>query len=387
MKSEHKTWFTKWFLDNKVTVVLLNVLLIFLIIAAFIKVSYIFKPIQQILGIILPPLIVAGILYYLIDPLIDLLEQRCHVKRVWSISIVFIVILAVLVWFILSLIPIIQNQATSLVHNIPQYWRTLQKMLINLSQEPHLQRLHLANKLSPLKLTKSFSNSLNGVFNNALGNITSAVGVVTNVVMIILTAPFVLFFMLKDDHKIKPSIIKYMPERLQASVSDTLTEINQALSSYVRGQLTVAFWVAVMFAIGYLIVGMPYGVLLGIFAGICNLIPYVGSAVGLIPAIVLGLINGQQMLLYVIIIFAIEQTIETRVVSPLVVGNKMNMHPVTTIFVLLVSGGMFGLIGVIGGIPIYAIIKIFVGKIFAWIQRNSSWYDSDEEQSTDSTTN
>ncbi|MBA1395018.1 AI-2E family transporter, partial [Lactobacillus sp. XV13L] len=147
------------------TIVLLNVLLIFLMISAFIKVSYIFKPLQQILNIILPPLIVAGILYYLIDPLIDLLERRFHIKRVISISAVFIVILALLVWIILSLIPVIQNQATSLMHNIPHYWRTLQKMLMDLSQEPHLQRLHLANKFSPLKVTKSFSDSLNGVFN------------------------------------------------------------------------------------------------------------------------------------------------------------------------------------------------------------------------------
>ena len=156
-----------------------------------------------------------------------------------------------------------------------------------------------------------------------------------------------------------------------------MTEINQALSSYVRGQLTVAFWVAVMFAVGYLIAGMPYGIILGIFAGVCNLIPYIGSAVGLIPAIILALINGHNMLLYVIIIFAIEQTIETRVVSPLVVGNKMNMHPVTTIFVLLIAGGMFGLLGVIGGIPLYAILKILVSKIFAWIRQNSSWYEKD----------
>ena len=377
MNSNHQTWFTKWFLNNKVTIVLLNVLLIFLIISAFIKVSYIFRPIQQILGIILPPLIVAGILYYLINPLIDLLERRFHIKRVWSISVIFIIIFAILVWIIVSLIPIIQNQANSLIHNIPNYWRTLQEMLMKLSAEPHLQSLHLANKFSPLKLTKSLSSSLNGVFNNAVGNITSAVGIVSNVVMIILTAPFVLFFMLKDDQKIKPSILKYVPQRLQSSLSATLTEINQALSSYVRGQLTVAFWVAVMFAVGYLIAGMPYGIILGIFAGVCNLIPYIGSAVGLIPAIILALINGHNMLLYVIIIFAIEQTIETRVVSPLVVGNKMNMHPVTTIFVLLIAGGMFGLLGVIGGIPLYAILKILVSKIFAWIRQNSSWYEKD----------
>ena len=96
----------------------------------------------------------------------------------------------------------------------------------------------------------------------------------------------------------------------------------------------------------------------------------------MIPAIILALINGHGMIWSVIIVFAIEQTIETRVVSPLVVGNKMNMHPVTTIFVLLVSGGMFGLAGVIFGIPIFAILKIICSRIFKWFQRNSNWYQN-----------
>lgn len=377
MTNNKKTWFTNWFLNNKFTVVLLNILLLFVIIALFGKVNYFFRPLGQILGIILPPLVVAGILYYLIDPLIDWLEAKFNIPRVWSISIVFILIFGLLIWMVVTLIPIIQSQINSLIHNIPSYWRDLQGMLNELSHNPRLQKLHLTQNFSTTKINHSLAQSWDGVLGSAFNNLTSAVGIVSNVVMILLTAPFVLFFMLKDDRQIKPLVLKYVPDRLKASIGVTLTEINGALSSYIRGQLTVAFWVAVMFAVGYLIAQVPYALLLGITAGFLNLIPYVGSALGLIPAIILALINGHGMIWSVIIVFAIEQTIETRVVSPLVVGNKMNMHPVTTIFVLLVSGGMFGLAGVIFGIPIFAILKIICSRIFKWFQRNSNWYQND----------
>lgn len=376
MTNNKKTWFTNWFLNNKFTVVLLNILLLFVIISLFGKVNYFFRPLGQILGIILPPLVVAGILYYLIDPLIDWLEAKFHIARVWSISIVFILIFGLLIWMVVTLIPIIQSQINSLIHNIPSYWRDLQGMLNELSHNPRLQKLHLTQNFSTTKINHSLAQSWDGVLGSAFNNLTSAVGIVSNVVMILLTAPFVLFFMLKDDRQIKPLVLKYVPDRLKASIGVTLTEINGALSSYIRGQLTVAFWVAVMFAVGYLIAQVPYALLLGITAGFLNLIPYVGSALGLIPAIILALINGHGMIWSVIIVFAIEQTIETRVVSPLVVGNKMNMHPVTTIFVLLVSGGMFGLAGVIFGIPIFAILKIICSRIFKWFQRNSNWYQN-----------
>ncbi|UQS83283.1 AI-2E family transporter [Bombilactobacillus thymidiniphilus] len=371
-----ETWFTKWFLNNKITIFLLNILLIFLIIAIFAQIGYVFRPINKIISIVLPPIVVAGILYYLINPLINFLEKRCHINRILSITVIFLLIILLLVGLVLTLIPAIQSQVNSLIHNLPHYWNDIQQASNNLLDNPHLRRFHLDENISWDKFTKSFINSFDGTFNTAWNNFTSAVGVISNILMIILTAPFILFFLLKDDRKIKPLILKYVPLRLRNSTSQTLSEINESLSSYVRGQLTVAFWVAVMFSLGYLIAGMPYGVLLGIFAGLCNLIPYVGSAIGLMPAIILALLSGHNMIFSVIIIFAVEQTIETRVVSPLVVGNKMKMHPVTTILVLLVSGGMFGLIGVIGGIPIFAILKILVSHFFDWVVRNSTWYQN-----------
>jgi len=373
-----KSWFYKWFLNNQLTVVLVNVFLVFLIIYLFSKIKFVFDPVSQILGITMPPVILALVLYYLINPLINLLERKFHVNRIISITVVFIIILALLIWGVMSLIPFVQSQVDSLVKNWPQYWNSMNKSLQDMFSDPklHLVKKRLAETNS--SVTKSFEKSMDQILPQTMNNLSSAVSVLTNVIVILMTAPFILFFMLKDDKKFKESIIKFMPNRVKKSVGDMLSEISQSLSSYITGQLTVAFWVAVMFFVGYLIIGQRYALILGIVAGILNLIPYVGSTLALIPSLVIAAFIAPSMVLKVLIVFIVEQTIETRAISPIIVGNKMQMHPVTTILVLLVSAGMYGLVGMVAGIPIFAILKIICTRFFNWFKRNSTWYTDEE---------
>lgn len=383
---KNKSWFYKWFLNNQLTVILVNIFLVFLIIFLFSKISFVFQPVGQILGIVMPPVILALVLYYLINPLINVLESKLHINRIISIAFVFIIILALLIWGVMSLIPFVQSQVDSLVKNWPQYWDSLNKSLQNMFSDPKLHIVKERLATTNASITKSFEKSMSQILPQTMNNLSSAVSVLTNVVMILLTAPFILFFMLKDDKKFKVSVVKFVPNRLKKSVSDMLSEISQSLSSYITGQLTVAFWVAVMFFVGYLIIGQRYALILGIVAGILNLIPYVGSALALIPSLVIAAFIAPSMVIKVLIVFAVEQTIETRVISPIIVGNKMQMHPVTTILVLLVSAGLYGLVGMIAGIPIFAILKIICTRIFNWFKRNSSWYDDEDVEPLDETT-
>lgn len=373
-----KSWFYKWFLNNQLTVILINIFLVFLIIFLFSKISFVFQPVGQILGITMPPVILALVLYYLINPLINVLENKFHVNRIISITFVFIIILALLIWGVMSLIPFVQSQVDSLVKNWPQYWDAMNKSIQDMFSDPklHLVRKRLIETNS--SVTKSFEKSMDQILPQTMNNLSSAVSVLTNVIVILMTAPFILFFMLKDDKKFKESIIKFMPDRIKKSVGDMISEISQSLSSYITGQLTVAFWVAVMFFVGYLIIGQRYALILGIVAGILNLIPYIGSTLALIPSLVIAAFIAPSMVLKVLIVFVAEQTIETRVISPIIVGNKMQMHPVTTILVLLVSAGMYGLVGMIAGIPIFSILKIIFTRFFNWFKRNSSWYTDEE---------
>ena len=137
-----------------------------------------------------------------------------------------------------------------------------------------------------------------------------------------------------------------------------------------------------MFIIFFKIIGLRYAVTLGVTAGILNLIPYLGSFLAMLPALVLGLIAGPIMLLKVIVVFIVEQTIEGRFVSPLILGSQLNIHPINVLFVLLTAGSMFGIWGVLLGIPVYASAKVVIAAIFKWYKKVSGLY---EEESVDET--
>ncbi|KRM20646.1 AI-2E family transporter [Latilactobacillus graminis] len=373
-QSEH-SWFFKWFLNKKLPIILLNILLILLIILLLTKLAWLLKPIQSLMLIIGLPILIAAVLYYLTNPLIDWLERRWHLNRVLSITLIFILIVGLLVWGIVTLIPIIQSQTTSLIDQWPSYWANIQTQTMKWFNDPAFKSLQKQLNDINTDLFSNISDKVNKMLTSTVSHIGTAVGVATNVVIAIVTMPFILFFMLKDGHRMKDYLLQFFPVKIRTTTGIVLEEINTQVSQYIRGQLTVAFWVAVMFTVGYWIVGMKYGLTLGILAGILNLIPYLGSFLALVPSVIIAAFVSPLMLVKVLIVFAIEQTLEGRLISPLVLGSKMAMYPVTTIIVLLASGKLFGLIGVILGIPGYAIIKILISHGFEWFKSVSGLYE------------
>lgn len=382
MESKHNNWEHSWFyrliVNNKVTVTLLNILLLVLVIWMFHNMLWVFDPISQFVGAILPSLVLAGVLFYLLNPLVDLCERRFNIPRVWTISIIFILITGLLVWGIISLIPLLQEQIKQIISSWPKYWHNLEKGTNHLLNKPKFASVRGPIMDQVNQFSQQFSDYFKKNWTDWAGNISFALGTMTNIFVVLATAPFVLFFMLKDGKKFKTTLVKLAPIRFRATTASMLDEVNQSLSNYIRGQLTVAFWVAVMFCIGYTIVGQNYALTLGVLAGILNLIPYLGSPLAMVPALIIAAFTSGMMVIKVIIVFLIEQTIESRVVSPLVVGSKMEMHPVTTILLFIALGSMFGLPGMIFGIPVYAVVKIIFTRLFKWFKDVSGLYDEDE---------
>ena len=376
---QKNNFFVKWFLNNRFSIVLLNILLFFLIIWVFNQISFVLNPFWTFFNAILPPVLVASIQYYLMDPVVDWMEKKLKVPRIITIILLFVIVLGGLIWIINTLIPIIQHQTDSLIKNWPAYWQDAQKGFEKMIHDPRLNGVRSGiNQAISDAQTKMFKTGQDN-FNLALSNLSSAVNVITMIFMTLLTAPFVLFFMLKDGHRLNPYVTKFAPQKLQPSFSSLLSDINGAVASYIRGQITVAFWVGVMFAIGYSVIGLNYGITLAVLAGVLNMIPYFGTFIAFIPAIILGLISSPMMLVKVLIVFAIEQTLEGRVISPLVMGNKMNMNPVTTILLLIGASAVAGLWGVIFAIPVYAVIKIIVTRLFNYYRKISTLYDEISE--------
>lgn len=372
------SWFWKWFLNNQMVTALLVILLILLVLNAFTKVSYLFDPIWQFFAVVGLPIVIAGIFYFLMNPAVDYLERK-GVNRIVAIAILFLFVLGLLIWGIVVIVPKIQEQTLSFAENLPGYVDIVSKKTQEILSDPIFSQVQDQWEAYGDKVVSWGTDFLQNISKETISNIGRIVGAVATTVVALVTFPFILFYLLKDGRNLAPYFVKFLPNRMRKPTLKVVSEMNEQVSSYIRGQLTVALAVAIMFMIGFSVVGLDYAVTLGIAAGFLNLIPYLGSFLAMIPALFLGIVAGPVMLVKVIVVFIIEQTIEGRLISPLVLGNELKVHPVTILLVLLTSGKIFGIMGVIFGIPVYAAAKVVITHLFEWYQEVSQYYYDEED--------
>ncbi|GEK27972.1 AI-2E family transporter [Furfurilactobacillus siliginis] len=340
------------------------------------QIKWIFRPFQQFFAIVGAPIILAGVFYYLLNPIVDWLDRRFKIRRSWSIIGLFILVGGLLAWGLVALIPVLQEQISSLVKNWPHYWDSLLNSSQSFWQDANFKwGRDLLNQYDS-QLEKSMSGLIKNTAFSTVGGISSVVGSITTALIALVTFPFLLWYMLRDGRQFPKAVARFLPDRLQPSFLKVLNEMNNQVANYIRGQLTVAFFVALMFYVGYLIIGLKFALVLGIVAGLLNLIPYLGSFLAMVPAVVIGIFISPWMLVKVLIVFIIEQTIEGRLISPLVLGQSLKIHPVTIIIVLLASGKIFGVLGVIFGVPGYAILKVIGSHLYQYWRAQSRWYQS-----------
>lgn len=373
------SWFFKWFVNNQAVTFFLVTLLVLLTIFVFTKVSFLLKPIGSFIEIILLPMLLTGLLYYLLNPIVDWLEKY-KITRTAAISVLFVLIGMLLVWGLAVVIPSIQGQVVSFAQNLPSNIQKIESQVTTLLENEQFEQfrptaLEILNKVNDqiVSYAQKFSSS-------AVNWASSLISTASQIIVAILIMPFILFYLLRDGQHLNRHVTQYLPTKWRSSVSKVLTDVNSQLSNYVRGQVTVAIIVALMFSVMFSVIGLSYPVTLGVMAGFLNLIPYLGSFLAMIPAVVLGLIAGPVMLVKVLIVFMLEQTIEGRFVTPLIIGSSLSIHPITILFVLLTAGQMYGVLGVLLGIPIYASIKVVVKAAFNWYREYSGLYVEEGEQ-------
>ncbi len=377
-KQSSFSWFWKWFLNNKIVTGLLIVLLVLLIINMFTKVSYLFDPLWQFIATVGLPVVMAGILFYLLNPLVDFLEKKLKLRRLYGVILVFILLIALISWGVVVIIPEIRDQLLQFANNFPGYITVVQNGLQKFFSDPIFDQVQDQLATYGEKILNTITDLLQNISKITFKGIGNFFGAVASTVIAIFTMPIILFYLLKDGKEFAPFLVSFLPTKMRKPTLKVLGEMNKQVSSYIRGQLTVAFAVSLMFMLGFSVIGLDYAITLGIIAGFLNLIPYLGSFLAIIPAIFLGIVGGPTLLVKVLIVFAIEQVIEGRFISPLVLGSQLAVHPVTILFVLLTSGKLFGVVGVLLGVPSYAAIKVVIVNIFDWYKKVSGLYQDEQ---------
>lgn len=309
------------------------------------------------IGSVLTPFLLAMLLVYILRPLVNALEAR-GVPRVLAVVLTYVVAIVIVTVALVLLVPVLVVQIQEFVASFPTYFKAASKFVSGYSWVVNRARLdaNLSKVIEPAlaKLQES------GVQYASLvpAYTMSVFGLVLNLVM----APLIAFYLLKDLHQIRDTMLGLIPKRYRVETVHLMSEIDGVVAGFLRGQSLVALSVAVLSTIVLVVMRVQYAALLGLITGILSVIPYFGPAVGALIAGIVALFDLSPLLalLTVALLLGVQQIVNVSI-APYIMSQQVNVHPVVVIFALLVGGALFGVVGFVVAIPIAAIGKaIFV---------------------------
>ncbi|MGD8378505.1 MAG: AI-2E family transporter [Gammaproteobacteria bacterium] len=312
-----------------------------------------------LLGPVLTPFLVSALLAYMGDPLVDRLESW-HLPRSFAVTLVFVFTLALVALVLLVLIPALTQEVSALLARIPAYIKWAEEHVLPwLTARLHVSAADIdATRLS--RLVSQYLGSAAGLAAGTLGSVTRSGGTLVAWISNLVLVPVVTFYLLRDWDVLMARIRDLLPRRIEPVISRLARGCDEVLGAFFRGQLLVMVSLAVVYAGGLSLAGLNNAVAIGVVAGLVSFVPYLGVIIGLSLALLTGLIQGDGWLLlgWVLAVFAIGQLLESFVLTPRLVGERIGLHPVVVIFALMAGGQLFGFSGVLLALPAAAAIMV-----------------------------
>ena len=319
---------------------------------------YVLYPIR----IIFPPLILALIIVYLLNPSVSFLERR-GMRRGLATFFTYLTILSAVGVGLAYLIPVVSHQAVEFGKSLPDFLTKAQHDLVSFARKIGLtvKGHHLFSSFGP-----------RGQFSSFVGRITSIGVGVLHVVLTVVLGIVIGFYLLMDLPKLRQGVQGAIPLKRRGEVQDIGHKLSVAVGGYFRGQLLVAAFVAMASMLGLWLVGLPYWAPVGLIAGLFNLVPLIGPFIGAIPALFIAFTTssvgsgpiqldpGWPLAVGASAVLLIVQQIDNHVVSPNVVARTVRLHPLSVMISLLAAGTLLGLWGMLLVIPVVASAKILL---------------------------
>jgi len=314
----------------------------------------------HLLSSILLPFVAGAAIAFFLDPMVDRLE-KLHLSRVLGTLIVLAAFTLIIALFLLLLAPLLEAQVTQLVSRFPTYLQA------GRAQLDHLFEL-LQDRLAPddmQKLRDAAGAKIADVLGGAgqvLTGVLSGGAAVANVLSLIFITPIVSFFLLRDWDLIVATIDSWMPRQHLQTIREQARLIDETLSGFIRGQASVCALLGLFYAAGLTVLGLDFGLVIGLMVGLLIFIPFLGGLTGaaLSVALAFAQFGDWHKPLYIAILFIIGQTLEGNVITPKLVGDRVNLHPVWIIFSLLAFGALFGFLGVLIAVPFAAVLGVLL---------------------------
>ena len=315
-----------------------------------------------LMGPVLTPFVVAALLGWLGDPMVDRIE-RAGRSRNTAVILVFALMALLLALALLILVPTLQRQIATLVHSLPSYRDWFIDTAIPWLEQR--SRLELSTWLNPEYLIEQLRvhwERAGGVATTALGYLSrsgfAVFAMVANVVLI----PVLTVFFLRDWDVFVERVASLVPRDHLEVASRLAHESSEMLGGFLRGQFTVMLILGAMYGFGLWAIGLDLGLLIGIVAGLLTFVPYLGPASGLIFGVIAALVQhgDWKHVAGVLAVFGIGQVIESYWLTPKLVGDRIGLHPVAVIFAVLAGGQLFGFLGMLLALPVAAVANVLL---------------------------
>ena len=314
-----------------------------------------------LLSDILSPFLIGIAIAYLGDPLVDRMETW-GLGRTVAVSLVFVVLTAVVVGVVLVVLPLMVGEVAALIRQIPALLAWLQQtgsplLMETFGVDPFA--FDLAELRNNLAENWRQAGDFAGIVLREISQSSLAlIAFVANFVLI----PVVAFYLMRDWDDLMDRLRGLLPRDKEPYFVGLATECDDVLSAFLRGQLLIMLLLGVVYAIGLLIVGLDLALLIGMLAGLASIVPYLGFIVGFGAAAIAALFQfgDPLVLVWVLVVFGIGQALEGMILTPLLVGDRIGLHPVAVIFAIMAGGQLFGLVGVLLALPAAAVIMVFV---------------------------
>lgn len=316
-----------------------------------------------ILSPILAPFLLAGIIAYIFNPLVTKIEIW-KIPRSLGAILIIALFLCLFTALIIIITPLFEKQASLLIEKIPAYLETIRSSLVPWLETRLGINLQLDAAQSKLMLKQYWQDS-GGILIKLIPSLKSGGVATMEFFLNVLLMPVVLFYLLRDWVHLVKLIDEIIPRHWHEQVNVLASETDKILAEFLRGQLSVMLLMSFCYVTGLWLAGLEFALPIGVIAGVLVFVPYLGLGIGLLLATLAAFLQfqGWSGILPVWIVFGIAQLLESMIITPWLVGNRIGLHPVVVIFALLAFGQLFGFVGLLLALPASAILLVWLRHV------------------------
>lgn len=368
---------SKWiqFLGGKSSLYTL-ILICLLAVTVFVlnTISFVFEPLWVIFFAILPPVIFSLVLYYLFNPIVNFGAKK-GISRTLIVAAIYILVLVLFIIGGMQVISIIEQQARELWRQLPTLFDEFLDGARNLlSNTPFYDQFdQFVSSIDDI--TGEITNFLMNYWQDGAQRISNLFSAVSTAAITVVIGPVIAFFLLKNPKKFYRSLVNLVPPAFRKDFNELAKIANQQIGAFLKGQVIASLLMGIIYWGLFVLIGLEFATIIAFAAGILCIIPYIGPFIAFFPGLFIAFQDSGFMVVKFVIVWFVVQLVHGDFIIPRVMGDRLKIHPITILVVLLVMGDLFGLFGVIFGIPMYTLIKLLVIFLFRkFKQRYNRYY-------------